>query len=766
MTRPRSRALAVVGAVLLAVSLLVPTSAQAFPASTRAALIDYLTGISGQYTLSGQHNREPNSDPTKYTRVAQSITGQTPGLWGGDFLFLPDDVSHRQSMVDEAIRQWRAGSVVALTWHFCPPTGGPTCDWETNIKSSLNPTQWSQLVADGTALNTAYKNRLSEAVPYLRQLKDAGVPVLFRPVHEMNEGWSWWGGHPGADGSRKLYQIAHDYFTNTQGFDNLVWVWNVKDVDMGSISQYWPGSAYVDVASLDVWNKLEPSASDYQAMLTIAGGKPIALAEVGKTPTPAVMNAQPRWAWWMVWAEWLTDPKYNTNAGVQASYFAPRVLNRGEFTVPAGGGGGGGTTRTGPITGLGGKCVDVAAANTADGTQVQLYTCNGGTAQQWTVGADGTIRALGKCLDVNGGINADGTKIQLWTCGAGNTHQRWTQNGATLVNPETGRCLDATGQASADGTKLQLWSCNGQTNQNWTLPGTSTQCARAFGAGERTLPVTLAGTTYQVTAYVPAGVANTTALPVVLNLHGSGSTGGGQLSYSDMKAAADRDKYLVVAPSGAIASGSGYVWNVPGVGAPPAGARDDVAFLDQVVSALAAPLCADTTRVYGTGYSGGGRMISAYACARPGRIAAIAPVAGLRAGRPDPQDTTRPDAQSCRPGRGVPVVAFHGQQDNTNPYAGGGSDVWRYSVPAAQQRWAAIGGCGTGPTTSQVSTHVSRSVYSGCGTGADVVLYSVSDGGHTWPGAPTESAGNGTTTREIAANTLMWQFFQRFRLTA
>jgi len=745
---------AVACALLLVASLLVPPSARAFPASTRAALIDYLTGISGQYTLSGQHNREPNSDPTKYTRVAQSITGQTPGLWGGDFLFQADDVAHRQSMVDEAIRQWRGGSVVALTWHLCPPTTGSTCDWDNTIKSHLNDQQWGQLVTDGTALNTAFKNRLNEAVPYLRQLQNAGVPVLWRPIHEMNEGWSWWGGRPGADGSRKLYQIVHDHLTKTQSLTNLVWVWNVKDVNMGSISQYWPGASYVDVASLDVWAKLEPSASDYQAMLSIAGGKPIALAEVGRVPSPALMNAQPRWAWWMVWAEWLTDPAYNTNAAVQQSYFAPRVLNRGEFTVPGGGGGGG--ARTGPITGLAGKCVDVAGANPADGTQVQLYTCNGSGAQQWTVGTDGTIRALGACLDVNGGLNADGTKIQLWTCAAGNTHQQWTQNGTTLRNPETGRCLDATGQSSADGTKLQLWTCNGQTNQNWTLPSGTARCTAT--PGERILPVAFAGTTYQVTTYVPAGT--TGPLPVVLNLHGSTSTGPGQLAYSGMKAAADRDKYAVIAPSGAIPSGSGYVWNVPGVGAPPAGARDDVAFLDQVVATLATPLCADTTRVYGTGYSGGGRMVSAYACARPGKVAAIAPVAGLRAGRPDPNDTTRPDTGSCQPGRGVPVIAFHGQQDATNPYAGGGSDVWRYSVPAAQQRWAAIDGCGTTPTTTAVSTHVNRIAYTGCG--ADVVLYAVSDGGHTWPGAPTESAGNGTTTREIDANTLMWQFFQRY----
>ncbi|MET7400255.1 glycosyl hydrolase [Dactylosporangium sp. NPDC005572] len=463
MRLPRlGRVLAVVAVVATAV-LVAPVPAQAFPASTRAALVSYLQSISGQYTITGQHNREPNSDPTKWTRVAQQLTGQTPGLWGGDFLFQSADVAARQTMVSEAIRQWQGGSLVALTWHMCPPTVGSTCGWDSNgVLAHLSDSQWSQLVTDGAALNTAYKNRLNEAVPYLRQLQNAGVPVLWRPIHEMNEGWSWWGGRPGANGSRKLFQITRDHLT-AQGLSNLVWVWNVKDVNMGSIGDYWPGASYVDLATLDMWVKLAPSASDYQAMLNVAGGKPIALAEVGQVPSVALLQAQPRWTYFMVWAEYLTDPSYNNNAAVQNTYFNSRVLVRGEFTVPSSGGG------AGPVVGLAGKCLDVAASGTANGTKIQLYTCNGTGAQSWTVGSDGTLRALGNCLDVTGGVNADGTKVQLWDC-AGNANQQWSRNGQRLVNPATGKCLDVTGQSSADGTQIQIWTCNGQTNQNWTLP--------------------------------------------------------------------------------------------------------------------------------------------------------------------------------------------------------------------------------------------------------------------------------------------------------
>ncbi|MDT7787662.1 MAG: chitinase [Pseudonocardiales bacterium] len=118
----------------------------------------------------------------------------------------------------------------------------------------------------------------------------------------------------------------------------------------------------------------------------------------------------------------------------------------------------------GTITGFGGKCVDVAGANSANGTAVQLWTCNGTTAQSWSREGN-TVRALGKCLDATG--TANGAVTQLWDCsGAGN--QQWTaETNGQLRNVASGRCLDATGPSSADGTRLQLWDCAGSANQQW-----------------------------------------------------------------------------------------------------------------------------------------------------------------------------------------------------------------------------------------------------------------------------------------------------------
>ncbi|MFI7387200.1 lectin [Streptomyces sp. NPDC049813] len=127
------------------------------------------------------------------------------------------------------------------------------------------------------------------------------------------------------------------------------------------------------------------------------------------------------------------------------------------------------TPAGGTIRGLAGKCVDVAGANSANGTPVQLYDCNGSAAQKWTVGSDGTIRALGKCLDVASAGTADGTPVQLYDCN-GTAAQKWAVSGANdIVNPQANKCLDVTGNNSANGTRLQIWTCSGGANQKWTV---------------------------------------------------------------------------------------------------------------------------------------------------------------------------------------------------------------------------------------------------------------------------------------------------------
>ena len=124
---------------------------------------------------------------------------------------------------------------------------------------------------------------------------------------------------------------------------------------------------------------------------------------------------------------------------------------------------------TGPVTGYQGLCLDDRSASTALFNPVQVYTCNGTNAQQWTVGSGNTLQVLGMCLDVNGAGTANGTTVDIYTCN-GTGAQVWVpQSNGELVNPNSGKCLDDTGFGGS-GTQVQIWACADSSNQQWALP--------------------------------------------------------------------------------------------------------------------------------------------------------------------------------------------------------------------------------------------------------------------------------------------------------
>ena len=191
-------------------------------AQTAYKSLNFLYSISGTRTASGMHNRQPIATPSTYTNRVQAITGQYPALWSSDFLFEQSEINNRWAMTNEAKAQWAQGALVNLMFHACPPTQAEPCQWEGGIKSSLTNAQWQELITDGTQLNRNWKTRLDAIVPYLQELKNNGVEVLFRPLHEMNQGVFWWAGRPGPNGTARLYQITHDYLQKTKGLTNLI----------------------------------------------------------------------------------------------------------------------------------------------------------------------------------------------------------------------------------------------------------------------------------------------------------------------------------------------------------------------------------------------------------------------------------------------------------------------------------------------------------------------------------------------------------------
>ncbi|MGC3861121.1 lectin [Micromonospora chersina] len=231
---------------------------------------------------------------------------------------------------------------------------------------------------------------------------------------------------------------------------------------------------YVDPGDWAAYQGLDlTGVTSFRARI-VSGGPGGAIQVRTGSPTGTVLGqvAVPNTGSWTTFADVSTAltgvPSGSQTVWLTFTGTGSGLFDVDDFTLVRGGGGGG--SGTGPIRGLAGKCLDVRSGATADGTQIQLYTCNGSTAQTWTVTPNSTVKALGKCLDVSGGGSADGTKIQLWTCN-GTGAQNWSaQADGTLRNPQSGKCLDVAGNNSADSTPVQLWSCTGAANQRWTLP--------------------------------------------------------------------------------------------------------------------------------------------------------------------------------------------------------------------------------------------------------------------------------------------------------
>lgn len=283
------------------------------------ALLNFFYHISGEHTLTGQHNFPAEND--RDTLAAARAWGKTPAIFGKDWGFAKagdkDSAYVRDDIVTELKEHYQNGSLVVMCWHavpptadepvtFSPPRGAPAT---TNlnpelhtVQGHLTEAQYHDLLTPGTARHEHWCAQVDAIVPYLKKLEAAHVPVLWRPFHEMNGNWFWWGGRRGEDGTVAMYKMMFDRIVKFHHVKNLIWVWNVDRPEGTSLKfeECWPGPQYVDILSLDCYAEFKPSY--YDAMLKLADGKPIALAEVGGNLTRAAIAAQPRWVWWMEWA--------------------------------------------------------------------------------------------------------------------------------------------------------------------------------------------------------------------------------------------------------------------------------------------------------------------------------------------------------------------------------------------------------------------------------------------------------------------------------
>ncbi len=270
------------------------------------SLLRYLYGISGQHTLTGQHC-VPLLGSTRLV-VMQRITKHYPAVFGQDFGFdAPgtwDGINFRQQIVDEAIRRHEQGFIITLMWHAVRPTEDEPVTFRESIQGKLTDQEWKNLITPGTEINERWKSQVDVIAFFLKQLRYAGVPVLWRPYHEMNGEWFWWGKKTGESGYQKLYRMLFERLVNFHGLNNLIWVYNANEVKAGvdPYRQYYPGDDVVDILATDVYTE-GFSQENYDQLLALADEKPVALGEVGTMPTLELLRKQPRWTWFMSWGE-------------------------------------------------------------------------------------------------------------------------------------------------------------------------------------------------------------------------------------------------------------------------------------------------------------------------------------------------------------------------------------------------------------------------------------------------------------------------------
>ena len=336
MHLPRISATAqAIGALLLLCRA--PLGAQAqLPVNPHAspearALLGYLYSISGHYILTGQHNY-PNTI-ANWTDRAYDFTGKYPAVFGQDFGFQggadKDSTLARPALVEEAMRQYRNGAIVTFTWHAVRPTDDEPVTFHDSVQGHLSDFEWRELLTPGTDLYKRWCAQVDVIAGYLKQLRDAHIPVLWRPYHEVNGNWFWWGGRKGKDGSAALYRQLYDRFVNYHHLDNLVWVWNANAPGAGGsgpgpYADYFPGLEYADVLSVDIYGEFKQSF--YDTLVALSAGKPVALGEVGGLPSPATLEEQPRYAWFMTWSEFIEMS--NPLEAVRAVYDDARALSR------------------------------------------------------------------------------------------------------------------------------------------------------------------------------------------------------------------------------------------------------------------------------------------------------------------------------------------------------------------------------------------------------------------------------------------------------
>lgn len=259
------------------------------PQATREAvkLFDYICSMEGRGILSGQQEDPRDGYHGNEMRYVKSVTGRFPAIRGLDYM--SDDFVGANR---RAKNWWKRGGIVTICWHWGTPPNGlgyPSSKETIDVEEALTP---------GTELNLAMLARIDEVAEALKELQTAHIPVLFRPLHEFDGAWFWWG-KGGPDCFIRLWRLIHDRLVNEHELHNLIWVLGYS----GEVKKGWyPGDEYCDIVGADTY--AEGTHRDmYERVHAIVQDKcPICYHENGPLPDPEQLQQEKtNWSWFMTW---------------------------------------------------------------------------------------------------------------------------------------------------------------------------------------------------------------------------------------------------------------------------------------------------------------------------------------------------------------------------------------------------------------------------------------------------------------------------------
>ncbi|OHE97167.1 glycosyl hydrolase family 26 [Colletotrichum orchidophilum] len=292
------------------------------------ALYTYLRSIYGKNILSGQQE-------LNYANWVNEIIGKSPALVSVDLMdYSPSRVERGTigTAVEEAITHHERGGIVSVLWHWNAPTGLYDTEenkWWSGFYTRATDFDVSTALADTTNANYTLIIRDIDAIAVqLKKLQDAGVPVLWRPLHEAEGAWFWWGAK-GPEACKKLWALVYDRLTDHHELNNLVWIWNSVAAD------WYPGDDTVDVLSTDVYAQGHgPMTTQYNDLITLGKDKKlIAAAEVGSAPFPDLLQAyETHWLYFCVWSDgFINNSEWNSVDDLKKIYDSEYVLTLDEI---------------------------------------------------------------------------------------------------------------------------------------------------------------------------------------------------------------------------------------------------------------------------------------------------------------------------------------------------------------------------------------------------------------------------------------------------